>query len=232
MDMDAPRGSEGKAVRCPGCGGVFTCRLPVAEVIEAVPLEPEGEMLLTDEVPETAPAAFKPIDQLDEEELAELDEAAESVADILARAVRDKPKRVVKENPRQWCVMVGGVAAVALTFEELRERAASGQLKPKTKILYAPRNVTVRARDIPGLFGGAEAGRTRQADKPEEPRRRRKAPPAGADAPAAAAVADALSRLGGGPNGEAEDAPERDEAAEALRRLGEAAEDAGEQGDA
>ena len=209
MDMDVPPGSEGKPVRCPDCGGVFTSRLPVAEVVEAVPLEPEGEMLLTDEVFDAAPAAFEPIDEMDEEELGALDEAAESIADILARAVRDRPKRLVKENPRQWCVMVGGVAAVALTFEELRDRAASGQLKPRTKILYAPKDVTVRARDIPGLFGDADAGRAREADKPKEPRQRRKARPAGA----------------------AEDTSEQDDAAEALRKLGEAAEDVAEEGD-
>ena len=48
--------------------------------------------------------------------------------------------------------MVGGVAAVALTYQELVARAAKDEIKPRSKIYYAPAGLTVPAQDIPGLF--------------------------------------------------------------------------------
>ncbi|HET6427073.1 MAG TPA: hypothetical protein VM389_05155 [Phycisphaerae bacterium] len=221
MDMEALPGSEGRSVRCPGCGGIFACRLPVAEIVEAIPYEQDGEVLLSEEIPE--PDDLELTDELAEEGPAE---PVETVDDVLARAVRDKPKRIVEENPRQWYVMVGGVAAVALTFEELRQRAAEGQLKPRAKIFYAPKDVTVRARDIPGLFGAEDAKRAEKAAKAATPAKpRRAAAPAGAAEDEAADLADALSKLEAAPSSADPQAPPDDAAAEALRKLGEALEE-------
>lgn len=82
------------------------------------------------------------------------------------------PAKVARENPRKWYVMVGGAAAVALTYQELRHRAAAGQITPRTKLWYAPKDVHLSARDVPGLFPEIDAQRTTPA-KPAPP------PPAG-----------------------------------------------------
>jgi len=194
MDMEAPAGSEGRNLRCPGCGGVFAWRLPVAEIVETDPDDPRGEVLLSDEISDPEPAASGPTEELEEEEEGE---EVEAIEDVLARAAEDKPKRIVEENPRQWYVMVGGVAAVALTFEELQQRAGGGQVKPKTRIFYARKGVTVRARDIPGLFPDEGARRAEKAEKEGKAGKSRR--PRAAKAPAdpeADDIADALRRLG------------------------------------
>lgn len=120
-------------------------------------------MVLVDEVGEYEGA--EPFDQaqgepveltaeVEEESPLEAFAAASVSADEALAEMRSAagPKRIVKENPHQWYVMVAGVAAVALTYRELVAKAAKDEIKPKSKIYYAPAGLTVPAQDIPGLF--------------------------------------------------------------------------------
>jgi hypothetical protein len=190
LDLQVPPDSEGKTLRCPGCRESFDCRLPKAIVVEgeeAPPSSPppppqEQELLLEDEV---APPEESPPDPVPSRPPPQPSPGLKA-DEALSELGRAQPRRIVKESSRQWYVLVGGVAAVALTYEQLKAKAAAGEIKPKTKIFYAPKDVTLPARDLPGLFGEEGADR-------DKPRRRRRL-----SEDAAAAVADAaeaLSRL-------------------------------------
>jgi len=192
LDMEAPSGSVGRSLRCPQCHKTFVCRLPQAVVVEPEP-EPE-EIVLEDEI-----VAEEPAEELLElteaaeefEEVSPLDAAAEATANVdeaLDQMQDGTPKTVYKESPRQWYVMVGGVAAVALTYAELKHKAAVALVKPKTKIYYAPKDVTLMARDVPGLFPEDQV----------KPRRRRKLSAKQADA--VDDLAAALGQLGDEPD--------------------------------
>ena len=215
LDLDVPPNSEGKTLCCPDCRKTFICRLPRAIVVDeappprARPISPLGELLLADEVEEP-------------EEVLELEEEAESLepADLgpagaaLAALGESAPRREVQENPRTWYVMVAGVAAVAMAWKDLVEKARSGEIKPKDRIYYAPKDVTMHARDVPGLFPEADARRAKA--EPVEPPTRPTTKAAGADTDAAT---DALSRLGA-PAPPKAPSPKADATTDALGRLG------------
>ena len=99
-------------------------------------------------------------------------------------AAEKKPKP--KPNPRQWYVIIDGVAAVALTYKELVVRAGERRIKPKDRIYYAPKDATLHARDIHGLFPDIDAKR------PKPPKR---FTPSGSLSADAGAAADALASL-------------------------------------
>ncbi len=82
--------------------------------------------------------------------------------------------------------IVDGVAAVALTYKELVVRAGERRIKPKDRIYYAPKDATLHARDIPGLFPDIDAKR------PKPPKR---FTPSGSLSADAGAAADALASL-------------------------------------
>ncbi|OPX21669.1 MAG: hypothetical protein B1H04_06245 [Planctomycetales bacterium 4484_123] len=237
LDMEAPSGSVGKKIRCPQCFGIFVCRLPEAEVVREdgrAQGEPAEELVLEEELPEPlsddqAIELTEGLEVADEPPVEpEVPAEAASPEEVLSDLGAGQPKRVVVENPRHWYVLVGGVAAVALTYDELKARAAAGVVKPKTRIYYAPKDVTLRARDVPGLF--AEQGQPGQAGR-VSPRPTR--PSGGQVAAEASEVADALSSLGtnGAAAGPAPEPPEQQadpggqggdelgDAADALSRL-------------
>ena len=156
VDMAVPARAEGKRLRCPECGREFICELPQGIILD----EPAGndeEIVLIDELtgaaaPESEfPLAEEVIDPL-EWASPETPLAEEALADMAPA----KPDYIVKENPRRWHVMVGGIDAVALTWEQLKQRAAAGDIRPRTELWYAPKDITLQARDLPGLFGPAE----------------------------------------------------------------------------
>ena len=118
----------------------------------------------------------------------EADAAARSADGALAEMHGDAPAEVARESPRKWYVMVGGAAAVALTYKELRQRAAAGRITPRTKLWYAPKDVHLSARDVPGLFPEIDAQRAKPA-KPPPP------PPAGKPVADADSLSKALDSL-------------------------------------
>ncbi len=170
-------------LRCPSCEKTFLCEIPKATVVGEPPAG-NASIILADELPEPPPP--EPIQLIEEPPPAapEPTSPPASLEETLAEMGRDaEPRPKPKENPRQWCVVVDGVAAVALTYRELVARAHEGKIKPRTKIYYAPKEVTVPARDIPGLFPEADAKRAEQAAR-ERPTFR----PSAASAAAAAAL--------------------------------------------
>jgi len=178
LDMEAPPEGVGRRVRCPGCRQAFVCRVPRATLVDGPP-ETEG-LVLEDEVSlaSSPPAAQAP-------------PAPARPEDALAELGKARPKSEVKPNPRQWYVMVEGMAAVALTFQELAARAAEGKVRPKDKIYYAPKDLTIAAREIPGLFPDLDARR------PAAEAASRAGAPAHGSPEAEARAAEALARLQG-----------------------------------
>ena len=148
-------------LRCPNCEKTFLCEIPKAVVVGEPPPQPES-IILEDEI---APPP-EPIQLIEEPPPAAPegnDPPAASLEEALAEMGHDaQPRPKPKENPRHWCVVVEGVAAVALTYRELVAHAREGKIKPKTKIYYAPKEVTIPARDIPGLFPEEDAKRAEQ----------------------------------------------------------------------
>ena len=217
LDVEAPPDSVGKKIRCPECAGVFVCRLPEAEVLaedgqEQEQGEPGGELVLVDELTEPLPddQAIELTEGLEvaEEPPVEPEVPAEAASpeEVLSDLGAAEPKRVVVENPRHWYIVVSGVAAVALTYDELKAKAAAGVVKPKTKVYYAPKDVTLRARDVPGLFGEEDKARRAQPAGPE-----RHVSQAGGAAVEASEAAEALGSLGLGKEpAEAAPAAEKD----------------------
>jgi len=195
LDVEAPDGSLGKSLRCPKCSGIFECALPTAAVVveEDEPTGPAEELLLEDEVP-AEPAEGEPMelsDELDEGPTLEDLSRAVTPSDALSHLSGDRPKQVMKESPRQWYILVSGVAAVAMTYEDLKRKARIAAIKPKTKIYYAPEDLTIAARAIPGLFPAEDAKKAEAAKGKYYPK-----PAADADATAKDAAA-ALGTLGG-----------------------------------
>jgi hypothetical protein len=171
LDIDVPPRTEGSRLRCPECQFEFICALPRAVEVDQPPAAGSEEIILVEEVDAAgpfeaadagAPSADSPADAL-------AAAAARSADEAPAETHGDAPAEVVCESPRKWYVMVGGAAAVALTFSELRQRAAAGQITPRTKLWYAPKDVHLSARDVPGLFPETDARRTAPA-KPTPPR--------------------------------------------------------------
>lgn len=204
VDMEVPPRTEGKQLRCPECGFEFICELPRAILVgrDDAAGTPE-EIVLIDEVDPAAGQPPAPADDAVVElsmESALADETP-SADEALAEMSPEKKDYILKDNPRQWHVLVGGVAAVALTYAQLKQRAAAGEIKPRTKLWYAPKDLTVSARDIPGLFGDRAAA-------PAEP-----SAPEAAEAPEvtdaeAKALAEALDVL----SAKRHEAPSPDEA--------------------
>jgi hypothetical protein len=170
-------------LRCPNCEKTFLCEIPKATVVGESPAAPES-IILEDELPQPVPQADQAPPPLPERN----DSPAASLEEALAEMGGDaEPRPKPRENPRQWCVVVDGVAAVALTYRELVARAREGKIKRKTKIYFAPKEVTIPARDIPGLFPEEDARRAEQAA--------RKRPASGSSAASAAAAAAALDQM-------------------------------------
>lgn len=169
LDMEVPADSVGRKLKCPGCKLVFVCRLPRAIVVDDASLAADDDLVLLDEVIDEPIA---PLEALAAEPAEPSPPPAPqaSADEALAEMSQAAPRQVTRENPRQWHVIVGGVRAVALTYPELVAKAARGDLKPKTKIYYAPEDLTISARDIPGLFAEIDAERQQQAAK-SAPRR-------------------------------------------------------------
>lgn len=230
LDMEVPPGAVGKTLRCPACGGTFTCRLPTAQVVEDEP----QELVLSDEVEpveevielaeEVEPESDEDADAMDLTDAA----PADAALDVMSRR---QPKKIIKENPRQWYVMLGGVAAVALTYEELKAKAAAGKIRPKDKIHYAPRELTLQAREVPGLFPEQDAKRKKQEEEAKKPKFRLRKP----DQAKAAQIADLAATLGltaeaegGAAEGADDDEPTGAEGAEAA---GDTADDAASDSD-
>ena len=159
LDMDVPPRTEGSRLRCPECQFEFICALPRAVEVDQPPAAGSEEIVLVEEV--DARPADSPTDALAD--------AARSADEALAEMHGDAPAEVARENPRKWYVMVGGAAAVALTYQELKHRAAAGQITPRTKLWYAPKDVHLSARDVPGLFPEIDAQRTKPAKPPPPP---------------------------------------------------------------
>jgi len=155
--------------------------------------EPEDRLVLDDEVDEEIRLADDPDLDVPEPPVVESDPIA-----ALSRAETTQPKRRTKPNPKQWYVIVDGVAAVALTYQELVARASKGLIRPKDKIYYAPKDATLSAGDIPGLYPELDAKRP----KPKAPPRAR-----GPLAAEAGAAAEALAGL----EQDAEEVEEEDE---------------------
>jgi hypothetical protein len=200
LDMEVPSGSVGKKLKCPGCGRIFVCQLPKAIVLDAPPVAAPSEepVVLEEEVVVAPPDAAA--------ELAEASSGTKQAADdALAELDRSAPKRRVRPNRRHWHLIVHGVAAVALTYDQLVRRAAAGEIKPKTKIYYSPKDVTIPARDIPGLFPAIDAER-RQAARPRPVGRLSKD-----ELAEASALAEALGTLNAQEAGEDEPARPPDE---------------------
>ena len=209
LDMEVAPDSVGKKLKCPECMLVFVCQVPRAIVVDEQ--GQDGDLVVLDELIEE-PAG----------PTASADEA-------LARMSRAAPKQVLRESPRQWHIIIGGVPAVALTYRELVQRAAEGEVKPKTRIYYAPKNLTMPARDIPGLFADIDAKR-RQAGKPKPVR-----PLTQAEKAEAAALAEALGAVGeadSGPPRAPADEPAQAPAAESpeAAALADALDTLGDQG--
>ncbi len=188
-DVEAPPDAAGRRLRCPECGKTFLCRLPRATVVDdQTPPDVPESLLLEEEVAEEAPPQEPPTAPADEVAAAlDSPEAPRSSEDALARLGEAVPKTEVRESPRQWYVIIDGVAAVALTYGELVARAGEGKIKPRNKIYYAPKDLTVPARDIPGLFPQEDAKRAERAARGKAPARTR----------AAQDIADALRQLEG-----------------------------------
>lgn len=203
LDMEVPSGSVGKKLKCPGCGRIFVCRLPKAIVPDAPAVAaPSDELAVLEDVVETPPDAAA--------ELARASAGTKQAPDdALAELDRSGPRRRVRPNRRHWHVIVAGVPAVALTYDQLIQMAAAGQVKPKTKIYYSPKDVTIPARDIPGLFPALDAER-RRAARPRPVRRLSKD-----ELAEASALAEALGTLNDGEAGEDDAASEADEPPEA-----------------
>jgi hypothetical protein len=219
IHLEAPPGCEGRKLRCPECGGVFVASIPRAALAdEPAHTPPADEPVLLEDVVQTEPLAPSPPEPPEEEPI-ELTEEAGTPADVLAKMGQGKPQQLVRPSARQWHVLVAGVPAVALTYPELRRKAAAGEIKPRTKVHYVPRDLTMRAGDVPGLFPEAKP---RPPVRPAPPvRTRRAAPRAGAsDADALAGALGAMGTAGTAPDTPAEDA------GDALEQLGRAVEDA------
>jgi hypothetical protein len=188
--LEVAPATVGRKLRCPDCGEEFICRLPKAIVVDGQPRS-EELVVLADELDASA------------DELAALSEAMEAGPPLEPPAPakpdtgprpkrapdREPPARLARDGPRQWHVVVGGVPAVALSYGQLVRRAAWGEIKPKTKIYYAPKDLTLSAGDIPGLFAEIDARRANAGEaRPAESLK--------GVSPAAAALADALGSLG------------------------------------
>lgn len=190
LDMDVPPRTEGSRLRCPECQFEFICALPRAVEVDQPPAAGSEEIVLAEEVDAAGPVEAADADAPSADSPADaLAAAAGSADEALAETHGDAPAEVARESPRKWYVMVGGAAAVALTYQELRQRAAAGQITPRTKLWYAPKDVHLSARDVPGLFPEIDAQRTTPA-KPTPP------PPAGktvADADSLSKALDSLS---------------------------------------
>ncbi len=217
LDLEAPPGGLGRRLRCPGCGGTFICRLPRATFADDLTAEPvDDALVLDDELPDRPPGPVQ-APEAPEAPPEEVGEAPAAVAEALAELDQSRPEPVVKESPRQWHVVIEGVPAVALTYPELVSRAAAGKIKARTKIYYAPKQLTVSARDIPGLFPAEDAKRA------EADRRAGRAPRPAPAQDVAGESAAALTRM------EQQEPPPSD--AEALGHLGEQAEADREEGE-
>jgi hypothetical protein len=151
IDLQAPSNAIGKTIRCPACGRSFPCRLPTAIVDDTAPDQPGESEVVLEEVVQEAPPELAFAGAVEPEPVIDFIPAEVPVPDD-ALAMLDKPKPVMKESSRQWHVIVAGVPAVALTLAELKERVAEGLVKPRHKIYFAPQDVTLPARDVPGLF--------------------------------------------------------------------------------
>ena len=193
LDMEVPPDCEGKKLRCPGCGLAFVCQVPKAIVLdEPPPAEADEELILVEEVeqpPDPLGALKAAADGSGPAEVPA--EPKASVDEALAEMHQPAPKPIVRENSRPWHVFVGGVPAVALTYQELVQRAAAGEITPKTKIRYAPEGLTIPARDISGLFAEIDAQRQQEAPKPGPARRLSRA-----EQDEAASLAQALAAAG------------------------------------
>ena len=186
LDMDVPPQTEGRKLRCPECEFEFICALPRAIEVDQSSAAAGGEEILLAEEADAQPADSS------EEAIAA---AARSAEEALAEMHGEEPAEVARESPRKWYVMVGGAAAVALSYRELKERAAAGRITPRTKLWYAPKDVHLSARDVPGLFPEIDAQRTKPA-KPTPP------PTTGkpvADADALSKALDSMTSEAGGP---------------------------------
>jgi len=184
LDMDVPPQTEGRKLRCPECAFEFICALPRAiEVDQSSAAAGGEEIVLAEEADSAAPVEAAGAD-------------AQPAEEALAEMHGEEPAEVARESPRKWYVMVGGAAAVALTYRELKERAAAGRITPRTKLWYAPKDVTLSARDLPGLFPEIDAER---AETPKPPPRPAGEPAADADADALSKALDSMVAEAGGP---------------------------------
>ena len=166
LDMDVPPRTEGSRLRCPECQFEFICALPRAIEVEQ-PAAGSDEIILVEEVDAAGPADAADADTRPAESPGDaLAAAARSADEALAEMHGDAPAEVVRESPRKWYVMVGGAAAVALTYRELKQRAATGKITPRTKLWYAPKDVHLSARDVPGLFPEIDAERPKPTPPP------------------------------------------------------------------
>jgi hypothetical protein len=52
-------------------------------------------------------------------------------------------------------VIIAGVPVAAMNFAQLRRKAQQGTIRPRDRLYYAPKNVQLRAIDVPGLFPAA-----------------------------------------------------------------------------
>ncbi len=197
VDMEVPPRTEGKKLRCPECGLEFICRLPQAIVLDEggiappdtaeVVLADESEFVLAEEV--SLPAGDETGEEAPDSALDQMAAAAGQAGEIPLGLTTRKSDYIVKPSPRQWHVMIGGAAAVALTYQELKDRAAAGEITPRDKVWYAPKDVTISVSDLPGLFPAHDAKRA------EAEKARRPVIPAGPPDPEAAALIRALDVL-------------------------------------
>lgn len=215
MLMEAPSGSAGRKLRCPGCRGIFLGPLPQAILVDEPAGPDAGVVLLEEEVPSRpAPARPKTPDPAD---LIGFSDApsrrdplpgfapppkivppapAKSAEDTLDRLSAPK---ITVDNPRQWRIKVGGIPAVAVTYKDLQALAKAGKITPKTELRYEPKDLDLRARDLPGLFPAEDARREQQAKAQPQPHRKvikvSRLPGRGPESKQADELADVLGHL-------------------------------------
>ncbi len=228
LDMEVRPDSVGRKLKCPACSLVFVCQVPRAIVVDGRPEgQADDDLVVLEEVIEEPAEAEDALTSLTGATEPPLPSAPpQPPAKALEEMHQSAPKRVVRANPRQWYVLVGGVPAVALSYQELVRKAAEGEVKPKSKIYYAPQDLTVQAREIPGLFADIDAKRAQQSPAPRPARR-----PTAAEQAEAAAAAEALdaadsaqgraaqSPSGAGQPGQADESAQAAALADALDSL-------------